>query len=207
MFELRASAARCQDLVSEYTRVPSAAQTWFRAMAQSQDDAAGQAVSMLAHAVGRGEVPQTAALNSIIRSRLTEMRASDERPREITALCGLAMTVGPDEQPGTVILDLLQRGARPEVDDLLSYLDREGVRRSAIGATLLRTAADRGLLKEPCSGSEDAIRRAIEGFASTYADDVMAVCDALGSQGRFFVEPQARDVRRRVSQARGVTPR
>lgn len=173
-----------------------------RALGQSEDDAAGGAIAGIAHAIMRDEVPPVDSLWAIVRTRLGDLGASETRNRELTALAVLVMALPSEAQPSTVLLDLLRRGANPDLQDLLQYLTREGIRGSAVGAAALRTAAESGLMKEPWSGPEEAILQAIRLFGESSPAEMRKVCDILGSQGRFFVEQEALELESREARRR-----
>jgi hypothetical protein len=172
------------------------AQTWkdraVRAIASASDDAAGTALNRIADAASRGELELHGdAVRSLIDTSVIEAMTSETK--KLGGLADVLMAAGgPISTTGTYMLDLLQRGAATDLDDVLRYLATSDESASVVGARVLLESVRVALEREPWFTDEGDLVEGVERYSTAGRQSEMReLVNLLGRSGRFFVEEQA----------------
>jgi hypothetical protein len=134
-------------------------------------------------------------VRSLARARLTSVADSD-RPNERSAVAGLLLATNlPVDVVGPDLLALLDTGAEPELESVVTYLIAH--ERTVLSAQILESSLRHGLYKGWLS-EEASIRELVASYADRAPTNAWSLVNALGEVAFYDLEELARALRARL---------
>jgi hypothetical protein len=182
---------------------------WFElledALGAASDEASGGGLAPVAHAALRSTITlEPEWVLGLIESRLRGL-STNQPPgnAELSALLEILLATPSNVgATGTHGLALLAAGARVDINDVTRYLRAFDDPPSAIGADLLADAVHRAVESDPWFADEDELRTEVRRYtAGGRGPEMWRLVNLLGSSRRFFVEPEALELRSQFAAA------
>jgi hypothetical protein len=177
-----------------------------RALDVTPDERSAEGLGEMANGLQRGTVDVAPRwIFDLVESRVSVLDGETAPGHmELTSLFELVITADADlANAGPHAVALLRRGARPNVDDVVAYLDRKDTPGSSLGAQLLVETVSSAIRTDPWFVDERVLLAEIQRYSEAGRTwEMWRLVNLLGASYRFFVE----EVARSIAPAATVTP-